>query len=331
MIPAYEIEGLTFSYGTVPVISLDRLEIPAGEIVGLVGPNGSGKTTLLHMLAFIEEPHQGDIRFFGQTCTESNRLVLRRKVGLLLQNPYLFHSTVLSNLTWGLKIRDVPRQVAAEGALKALALVGLEGFEHRYAKALSGGETQRVALARALVLDPDVLLLDEPANHMDKESIERTESIVSTLNREHGKTIILTSHNASTVQNLAHRILYVEQGRVVPASLDNLFSGNLVQDGSVFRTERISVDLPDRMNSGSRLVIDAQQIRLMLDPPEPDLNNVFSGLVSAMTLVNGKIKVKVDAEESFQIVLENSDPIVSNIRLGQRCWLHLTPPSIKVF
>lgn len=331
MIPAYEIEGLTFSYGTVPVISLDRLEIPAGEIVGLVGPNGSGKTTLLHMLAFIEDPHQGDIRFFGQTCTDSNRLALRRKVGLLLQNPYLFHSTVLSNLTWGLKIRDVPRQVAAEAALKALALVGLEGFEHRYAKALSGGETQRVALARALVLDPEVLLLDEPANHMDKESIERTESIVSTLTREHGKTIILTSHNASTVQNLAHRILYVEQGRVVPASLDNLFSGNLVQNGSVFRTERISVDLPDRMNSGSRLVIDAQQIRLMLDPPEPDLKNVFLGLVSAMTLENGKIKVKVDAEESFQIILEKSAQIVSDVKLGQRCWLHLTPPSIKVF
>ncbi|AFM22819.1 ABC transporter ATP-binding protein [Desulfomonile tiedjei] len=331
MTPAYEIEGLTFTYGTVPVISLDRLEIPAGEIVGLVGPNGSGKTTLLHMLAFIEEPGQGDIRFFGQSCTESNRLALRRKVGLLLQNPYLFHSTVLSNLTWGLKIRDVPRHVAAEAALKALALVGLGGFEGRYARALSGGETQRVALARALVLDPEVLLLDEPANHMDKESIERTESIVSTLNREHGKTVILTSHNASTVQNLAHRILYVEQGRVVPASLDNLFSGNLVQDGSVFRTERISVDLPDRMNSGSRLVIDAQQIRLLLDTPEPDLKNVFSGLLSAMTLENGKIKVKVDAEESFQIVLEKSDPLVSNIRLGQRCWFHLTPSSIKVF
>ncbi len=331
MIPAYEIEGLTFSYGTVPVLSMDRLEIPAGEIVALVGPNGSGKTTLLHMLAFIQEPVQGNIRFFGQEATESNRLALRRRVGLLLQNPYLFHSSVMANLTWGLKIRDVSKQDATKAALKALTLVGLGGFEDRYARALSGGETQRVALARALVLDPEVLLLDEPANHMDKESIERTESIVSTLNREHGKTVILTSHNASTVQNLAHRILYVEQGRVVPASLDNLFSGNLVQDGSVFRTERISIDLPDRVSSGSRLAIDAQQIRLMLDIPEPDLKNVFSGLISAMTLENGKIKVKIDAEESFQIFLEMSEPAASSIKLGQRCWLHLTPPSIKVF
>jgi tungstate transport system ATP-binding protein len=221
MTPAYSLKDLTFSYQDRPVLEVDRLEIPAGEIVALVGPNGSGKTTLLHNLAFIETPQRGLISFFGTTACKENLLSFRRRVGLLLQNPYLFHTSVLSNVLWGLQVRGVPRRTGRKAARAALETVGLRGFEDRYARSLSGGEAQRVALARALVLEPEVLLLDEPANHMDRESVQRTGETVLELNSKRGTTIILTSHDIMQVQALARRVICLADGKIAPISPDS--------------------------------------------------------------------------------------------------------------
>jgi len=217
MTPAYIVEDLRFSYAERQVLCVDRFEIGKGEIVALVGPNGSGKTTLLQILAFVETPQRGRILLFGETAKRENLIPFRRRVGFLLQNPYLFHTSVLANVLSGLKIRGVSGRFARTKASAALEKVGLGGFEHRYALALSGGESQRVALARALVLDPEVLLLDEPANHMDVESVKRTEEIVLELNRSEGKTIILTTHNLEQVQSFTTRILRLSEGRLSPA------------------------------------------------------------------------------------------------------------------
>lgn len=216
MIPAYSLKDLTFSYQNRPVLEIGHLEIPAGEIVALVGPNGSGKTTLLHNLAFLETPQHGLISFFGAAACKENLLSFRRRVGLLLQNPYLFHTSVLSNVLWGLQIRGVPRRIGKKAGRAALETVGLGGFDDRYARSLSGGEAQRVALARALVLEPEVLLLDEPANHMDRDSVRRTEETVLNLNKRRGTTIILTSHDIVQVKALAHRVLCLSEGKIVP-------------------------------------------------------------------------------------------------------------------
>lgn len=217
MTPAYIVEGLRFSYEERQVLCVDRLEIGKGEIVALVGPNGSGKTTLLQILAFVETPQSGRIRLFGETVSRENLITFRRRVGFLLQNPYLFHTSVLANVLSGLKIRGVSGRSARARASAALDKVGLAGFEHRYALALSGGESQRVALARALVLDPEVLLLDEPANHMDVESVKRTEEIVLELNRTQGKTVVLTTHNLDQVQSFTTRVLRLSEGTLSPA------------------------------------------------------------------------------------------------------------------
>ena len=221
MTAAYSLRDLTFSYDNRPALDIDEMEIAAGDIVALVGPNGSGKTTLLHNLAFIETPQRGLISFFGATACKENLLGFRRRVGLLLQNPYLFHTSVLSNVLWGLQVRGVPRRKGRKAARAALETVGLLGFEDRYARSLSGGEAQRVALARALVLEPEVLLLDEPANHMDRESVQRTGETVLELNAKRGTTIILTSHDIVQVQALARRVICLSEGKIAPASPDS--------------------------------------------------------------------------------------------------------------
>lgn len=215
MTAAYRLRNVTYTYGGPPALEIHEMEIFEGEIVALVGPNGSGKTTLLHLLAFLETPQTGEIEFFGEKAHPGNLLGLRRKAGLLLQNPYLFHETVMSNLTWGLRLRGLSGQDAKRAALRVLEMVGLAGFENRYARSLSGGESQRVALARALVLEPTVLLLDEPSNHMDRTSAERTEEIVLDLNRKHGRTVVIATHAMDRRLPSSHRVIFLSEGKSI--------------------------------------------------------------------------------------------------------------------
>lgn len=329
MTPAYSVQDLVFSYGETPVLKVDRLEIPKGEIVALVGPNGSGKTTLLHLLAFVEAA--GNISFFGERVTKENVLGFRRRVGLLLQNPYLFSTSVLGNILWGLKIRGIVGDEAGRRASDALGKVGLVDFENRPARSLSGGETQRVALARALALDPDVLLLDEPANHMDRESVQRTRDMVVEQNSKEGKTIILTTHNLSLVESFAHRFLYLFLGKVVTASPDNLFRGALKEGGSRFDTDRISLSLDIPVSAGSQVAIDPYRIDILEARGHAQRPNTFEGGVVGLWLENGKLVVEVDAGERFRVVLEAESPLSTSLRLGQRLSLSVKQDAITIF
>lgn len=211
---AYILEQVTFAYDGRSVLSVERIAVKRGELVALVGPNGSGKTTLLHIMAFLNIPQGGKVLFFGEQSTRGNLLAFRRKTGLLLQNPYLFSTSVLSNVLSGLKIRGIRGGRAKRAALAALDRVGLSGFEKRHARSLSGGEAQRVALARTLAVEPEVLLLDEPSNHMDRESVRRMEEIVLEFNEKLGKTVILTSHELFGVGKSVNRVFKVSEGRI---------------------------------------------------------------------------------------------------------------------
>jgi len=329
MTPAYSVEGLEFGYGPCPVLSLDRLEVAAGELVALVGPNGSGKTTLLHLLAFVETPHRGEISLFGAKSNRKNLLAFRRRVGLLLQKPYLFHSTVLGNILWGMKLRGISGARAKQSALAALDRVGLTGFENRSASALSGGEAQRVALARALVLEPDVLLLDEPFTHMDQQNVQRTEDIVVHLNRDRGATVVFTTHNPSSVQHLAHRILHLFRGRLAAGSPDNLFKGDLIAHGTVFDTGRIRVHLASPVAQGTCLSIEASQIVLSPNSAQTESPNVFQGRIVALSQENDQIRVEVLAGERFQALVKLDQ--AGDYHLGQPVTLFLETKGIYIF
>ena len=130
MNPAYMVEEIAFSYGERRVLDLGEIAIPAGEIAAIVGPNGSGKTTLLHLLAFVERPQTGTISFFGEAAGPKNVLAFRRRVGLLLQDPYLFHMSVLANIMWGLKVRGISERKGREIARQALEAVDLADDLH---------------------------------------------------------------------------------------------------------------------------------------------------------------------------------------------------------
>jgi tungstate transport system ATP-binding protein len=328
---AYDLRHVSYSYGGPPALQIQDLKVDQGEIAVLVGPNGSGKTTLLHILAFLEMPQTGEIKFFGENFNRGNMLAFRRQVGLLLQNPYLFHETVLANLIWGLRLRGVSSREAAAAALRALEMVGLAGFENRYAGSLSGGESQRVALARALALDPTVLLLDEPSNHMDRESAERTEELVIRLNRNYGKTVVLSSHAPDAMQALAHRVIHLRDGKVVPAVPDNLFKGSLGEDGTVFRTGKIEIRLATSEPEATFITIDPTQIEIQLGFKATGGINVFQGTVVGLSTDNGKAKVEIDAGERFKVLMPSNNEIIGKLNLGAQVSVLPKDRAIVVF
>lgn len=331
MSSAYTIEDVTFCYNSKICLRVKALEVREGEVTALVGPNGAGKTTLLHLLAFVESPASGSIRFFEQSVTDHNKLACQRRVGLLLQNPYLFHASVLSNILWGLRIRGIKGDRARKAALEALDKVGLSGFEQRHARSLSGGESQRVALARCLVLEPEVLLLDEPANHLDAESVQRTKEMVLELNRKHGRTVVLATHNLPDAKTMASSIIHIFQGRVVPGSPDNLFLGRLSDCGSRFDTGRIEIRLPAPARSGSHITVDPTKIAVSQTQPEVTPANTFNGRVVSLSADNGVVTVSVEAGERFRIDSSWDTDNLSRLHLGQGVWITLKTDGITVF
>ncbi len=196
------------------VLDIADLQIKSGEILGLVGPSGAGKSTLLRLLGFLERPAAGQIRYQHQTCDENwPALSDRRRVTMVFQHPQLLKRSVFDNVAFGLKIRD--RLNGTAEVLDILNRLGLQELAQAKAQTLSGGEAQRVALARALVLQPEVLLLDEPTANLDPYNIKLIESFVQQVNQEKKTTIIIVTHNVFQARRLADRIGLLLSGKLV--------------------------------------------------------------------------------------------------------------------
>jgi tungstate transport system ATP-binding protein len=212
--PIYELEAVTRRYNERLVLDIDRLQIRAGEVLALVGPSGAGKSTLLRLLNFLESPTGGRITFRGHRVdTSSVPLDLQRRVTTVFQRPVLLSGSVLDNVAYGLKLRRSPH--ARQVATVALERIGLDQLAHKPARTLSGGEMQRVALARAMVIEPEVLLLDEPTANLDPYNVRLIEQTVAELHRQHGTTLVLVTHNVFQARRLAQRVALMLEGRVV--------------------------------------------------------------------------------------------------------------------
>jgi tungstate transport system ATP-binding protein len=212
----YHLENLTQSYDGRTVLQVDRLDIYAGEILALVGPSGAGKSTLLRQLNFLEQPVAGQITFETTTLNgAAPPLKTRRKVTTVFQNPVLLSRSVTANVAYGLKVRGQGGQQIERPVAQALEQVGLTHLAKASAQTLSGGEAQRVALARALVVEPDVLLMDEPTANLDPYNVKLIEQIITEVNREQNTTVVLVTHNVFQARRLAHRTAFLLDGRLI--------------------------------------------------------------------------------------------------------------------
>lgn len=211
----YRLEQVTRQYGERLVLDIPLLEVLRGEVLALVGPSGAGKSTLLRLLNFLETPTTGRLQFQGYTTTgqSSVALELRRQVTTVFQRPVLLSTSVLNNVAYGLQLRRAAR--ARPIAAAALEQVGLAHLADKPAHTLSGGEMQRVALARAMVIEPSVLLLDEPTANLDPQNVQLIEQAIVDLHRQRGTTIVLVTHNIFQARRLAQRVALLMDGTLV--------------------------------------------------------------------------------------------------------------------
>jgi tungstate transport system ATP-binding protein len=225
-VPIYQIRGLAKDYNGRRVLNLDRLDVRPGEVLALVGPSGSGKSTLLRLLNFLETPTLGEINFLGTSFKPGVEmpLSLRRRVTTVFQRPMLLDRSVRDNVTYGLRLRGVSDNVPHLNTI--LEEVGLSSLAHQRARTLSGGEAQRVALARAMVLEPDVLLLDEPTANLDPYNVSMIENIVHRLSRMHRTTLVLVTHNIFQAQRLADRVVFLLDGKMIEIDESETFFKN---------------------------------------------------------------------------------------------------------
>jgi spermidine/putrescine ABC transporter ATP-binding subunit len=207
------IANLRKEFGEVPAVDNLNLLVEDAELVALLGPSGCGKTTTLRCIAGLEEPQSGHIYFDEQDVTFEPPE--RKDVGMVFQNYALFpHMTIFHNIAFGLQMMKVPKREINDRVKGALEMVHLQGYGDRYPHQLSGGEQQRVALSRALVIEPKLLLLDEPLANLDAKLREEMRFFVRSVQKEVGITAVYVTHDQAESMVIADRVAVMFDGRV---------------------------------------------------------------------------------------------------------------------
>jgi len=205
--------GLRKAFGATPAVDDLTLHVPRGSFTTLLGPSGCGKTTALRLVGGFLEPDAGRVLIGG--VDQVGRPPNLRGVGMVFQDYALFpHLSVRANLEYGLRMQRVERALRAERVARAVALLGLAGLEGRYPHELSGGQQQRVALGRVLVLEPEVLLMDEPFSSLDAQLRLRLRAELKALQRELGVTTIYVTHDQEEALSLSDQVVVMDRGRV---------------------------------------------------------------------------------------------------------------------
>lgn len=209
-----ELKQITAGYSKQEMILRDfSLAVEKGKLVSLLGPSGCGKTTTLRLIAGFLSPREGRIFLNGKDITQSPPHT--RNIGLVFQSYALFpHLTVFDNVAFGLRMRKVPKDELSERVAKALSITDLSGLEHRLPSQLSGGQRQRVALSRALVIEPSLLLLDEPLSNLDAKLRVGMRAELSRIQKNLGITMIYVTHDQVEALSLSDEVVVMQGGRI---------------------------------------------------------------------------------------------------------------------
>ncbi len=211
--PKLSLRNVSVRRGGTEVLRVDELDIAAGEALAVLGPNGAGKSTLLQVLALLERPASGDVRMDGEPV-RGRELSLRRRMAAVFQDSLLLDRSVAANVELGLSLRGTPRRERAERVRRWLERFQIGHLAKRSARRLSGGEAQRVSLARAFVLDPEVLLLDEPFSALDQPTRESLGDLLAGVLEETGVTAVFVTHDRDEAGRLARRVAVIAEGRL---------------------------------------------------------------------------------------------------------------------
>jgi len=349
-----ELSRLRKEFAEVAAVDGIDLQVPGGEFFSLLGPSGCGKTTTLRMIAGFERPTSGQILLDGTDVAYTPPH--QRNVNTVFQNYALFpHLNVFDNIAFGLRRAKRPKSEIRERVGKALELVQLGGYEKRKSSQLSGGQQQRVALARALVLNPSVLLLDEPLGALDAKLRKALQIELKSLQQEVGITFLYVTHDQEEALTMSDRLAVMNKGRVeqvgapqevyeAPETLfvadflgvSNLMEARVVSAG---RTAcRVAVDGYELETRGTeqdvtgeaKIVIRPERIELE-DHQAPSGQNRVPGMVERVVYVGSAVQVIVRAAtgEPLQALVQNTGKDIS-YEQGMPVQLHLPVDALRV-
>lgn len=331
------IQGLRKSYNGNFTLSVNELEIGSGKITAILGPNGSGKSTLLRIIAGIERPDMGTVSFNGSEigAGANASIAWRRMVTMVMQTPYLFSGSVIENVAYGLRLRGVPHHSRSQRASDALRNAGLEGYELRMVRELSGGEAQRVSLTRALVLEPAVLLLDEPTANIDRQNVARAESQITSLSGRKGLTVIIATHYLEQAYRLANDVVSIIDGRIVPAGPENVFQGDVKEAENGLKIvslpggDMIEVDTP--LSGRVHLAIDPSDIIVSRRKLASSARNSLAGTLHTIATHGNRVRLTVAAGIDITVIMTKKSYGEMHLHPGETICLTFKTTAVKVF
>jgi len=323
-VPAVQLRGVYKRFDKIVAVEKMDLDIADGSLVTLLGPSGCGKTTILRMIAGLERPTEGDIFIKGRRVNDTP--IHKRNLGMIFQNYALFpHKTIFDNVAFGLKYRNVPRSEIRERVRRALDMVRLPGVENRMPAQLSGGQQQRIALARAIVIEPVVLLMDEPLSALDENLREEMRREIDNLQQMLGVTTVFVTHDQREALSMSDKIVVMREGlkqqEGTPEEVYNHPANHFVADflgHSNFFQGRVAGKedrgLQVRLDQGLELLVDQAGNFLPGDPVEVIIraqrlsvrpaddqapragNNVFRGRIKERSYMGGEVRYFVELE-----------------------------------
>jgi len=319
--PLVSLRDVRLGYPPGFTLEVAVLDVRPAEVLAVIGPNGSGKSTLLRVLGLLERPDAGEVCVGGRAVDARNGLAERRRMATVFQESLLADTTVAGNVALGLAFRGIHGATAATRAQRWLERFGLTALAGRPARTLSGGEAQRVALARALVLEPEVLLLDEPFASLDAPSRTALIADLGAVLRQDRVATVLVTHDRGEAQALADRVAVLIDGRVrqldatatvfqAPASeevarfvgVETLVSGLVVaREAGVTRVQvggrTLEVAAPAEPGARVRVAIRPEDVTLALPPEQGGVSsarNVLAGAIARITVTDAGVRVVVD-------------------------------------
>jgi tungstate transport system ATP-binding protein len=351
-----KVERLHHRYGKSEILNNIDLTVERGESFVIIGPSGSGKTTLLRLVGLLERPTSGHIYFNGHYVdgSEGARLETRRRMAMVSQKPAVFNASVFDNVAYGLKIRKESGSSLHNKVVHALEIVGLAGFEKRNARTLSGGEMQRVALARAMVIEPELLLLDEPTANLDPVSTSHIEELVTDIIKKSDMTVLMSTHDMYQGQRLAQRMGVLIGGEMMqtgkPGDIFSLPQSRKIAEfvgmeniiaGIITSNEGGIVDIKFAGNSIeaiSNLVV-GQEVNVGIRPEEITLartkdttsaRNNFSGEITRIVLFGPLARVEVNCGFPLVALITKRSAEEMNLQTKDRIYASFKATGVHV-
>ncbi len=352
------LKNLTKTYkgasGEEEVIAVDNisLKVEPGELLTLLGPSGCGKSTTLRMIAGLEIPDSGEIYLEDKLI--NNLPANKRDTAMVFQSYGLFpHMTIAENIAYGWRYRKMGKKEVNKKVKDIINLIGLEGLENRAPGNLSGGQQQRVALARALVIEPSVLLFDEPLSNLDAKLRVQMRTEIRRIQRQLSITTVYVTHDQTEAMSLSDRIVVMNKGEIeqigLPFDIYNYPKSKFVADfiGSINfikgKVEKVSSSLVTIEIYGKKFTINYQERKLepenkvlVITRPESikikqEENADFFGLVSRATYLGPTVEYEVDINKGVKISIIDYSPKQNNIyREGEKVGITLLPEHLYI-